>query len=231
MTKSSITYDIYLEIGQKKVFAVAIDWPGWCRYDRDEKSAIKVLSDNGTRYAKVLRPTDLVFKFPETPASFNIVERVEGNSTTEYGAPDKLISGDKDPIDANELDRFSILLKANWLAFDEAVKKAEGKELRKGPRGGGRDLIGIIEHVLGAEENYLKRLGWKLVSKKDEDVNQRMDRIRNEVLQGLKETADGHLPLIGPRGGKRWPPRFFVRRLAWHVVAHAWEIEDRMIIN
>jgi hypothetical protein len=26
-----------------------------------------------------------------------------------------------------------------------------------------------------------------------------------------------------------WPPRYFVRRVAWHVLDHAWEIEDRIL--
>ena len=34
-------------------------------------------------------------------------------------------------------------------------------------------------------------------------------------------------PPPGPRGGKRWLPRYFVRRVGWHVLDHALEIEDR----
>ena len=29
-------------------------------------------------------------------------------------------------------------------------------------------------------------------------------------------------------GGARWTPRYFVRRAAWHVLDHAWELEDRL---
>ncbi|MEA2520619.1 MAG: hypothetical protein QOI81_265, partial [Actinomycetota bacterium] len=35
------------------------------------------------------------------------------------------------------------------------------------------------------------------------------------------------VPATGPRGGAMWSPRYFVRRAAWHVFDHAWEIEDR----
>jgi hypothetical protein len=28
-------------------------------------------------------------------------------------------------------------------------------------------------------------------------------------------------------GGGGWPPRYASRRLIWHVLDHAWEIEDR----
>ena len=38
-------------------------------------------------------------------------------------------------------------------------------------------------------------------------------------------------PKSGPRGGKIWSPRFFVRYVAWHTLDHAWEIEDRAIWN
>jgi len=31
------------------------------------------------------------------------------------------------------------------------------------------------------------------------------------------------------QGDLRWAPRFFLRRLAWHAVDHAWEIEDRIV--
>ena len=115
-----------------------------------------------------------------------------------------------------------------WAAFDHAVKIAEGRELKKGPRGGGRDLAGIVDHVLMADESYLKRIGWK-VDSGEEKAETRLERTRMAILEGLGASARGELPTEGPRGGKRWTPRFFVRRVAWHVIDHAWEIEDRIL--
>lgn len=43
------------------------------------------------------------------------------------------------------------------------------------------------------------------------------------------EAARGKELQVGPRGGKRWKPRYYVRRSAWHILDHAWEIEDRVI--
>jgi hypothetical protein len=52
---------------------------------------------------------------------------------------------------------------------------------------------------------------------------------RRHILDELSAAARGELPTEGPRGGKRWSPVYFVRRLAWHELDHAWEIEDRVI--
>jgi hypothetical protein len=224
-------YEIYLETGKKKVFAIAVDWPGWCRSGRDEQSAILALLDAGPRYAQMLRSAELEFIVPETSAGCTVVARVEGNATTDFGAPDGPLSSDWEPIDTQTLDRLKLLLQVQWLAFDRAVNNAEGKPLRKGPRGGGRDLTAIVEHVVGAEESYVRTLGWKLKFTNAATLDQRKEAVRAEVLRGLDAAAGGQIPREGPRGGKRWPPRFFVRRLAWHLLDHVWEIEDRIVRN
>jgi len=57
---------------------------------------------------------------------------------------------------------------------------------------------------------------------------ERLDRTRAAILDAIATTAREGVPPPGPRGGKRWLPRYFVRRVAWHVLDHAWEIEDRI---
>jgi hypothetical protein len=54
-----------------------------------------------------------------------------------------------------------------------------------------------------------------------------LDRSRQAIVQALTAAAHGDVPERGPRGGARWSPRYFVRRVAWHLLDHAWEIEDR----
>lgn len=229
MPSSDGSHEIYLEAGQKKVFAIAVNWPGWCRFGKDEQLAVQRLMDAAPRYSMIAKDANLVFKVPQTTALLKTVARLEGNATTDFGAPDRQVPNDWEPVEADELERYVTLLKACWLAFDKAVEKAEGKALQKGPRGGGRELAKIIDHVVGAEAGYLKSLGWQLHSTEMEPIDERKERVRREVIEGLQVAADGQLPREGPRGGKRWSPRFFVRRLAWHAVDHAWEIEDRII--
>jgi hypothetical protein len=229
MAESSNRMDVYLEIGEKRAFAGAIDWPGWCRAGRDEAAALGALFGYTPRYAGVLSAAGIEFQPPAAASALAVVERLEGNSTTDFGAPAVAPSSDTRPVDDGELERFQRLLKACWGAFDAAVRAAGDRELRKGPRGGGRDREGIVRHVMGAEANYLARLAWKLDAPEAESLEEELAHTRQAVLDGLAAAAHGQTPDRGPRGGAIWSPRYFVRRVAWHVLDHAWEIEDRMV--
>ena len=227
MTHTPGQFPVYLETGKKRTFAGAIDWPGWCRSGRDEAAALKALFDYGPRYKRALRDSRLEFTAPADVSAFGVIERLEGNATTDFGAPDASPSADKSPVNEAELQRFKATLNACWRAFDEAVPKAEGKTLRLGPRGGGRDLEKIVRHVLEAEAAYLSKLARKLDVSASADPYQGLIRTREAVLTALDAALRVGLPERGPRGGKLWRPRYFVRRVAWHVLDHAWEIEDR----
>ena len=227
---SPIQLPVYLEIGQKRTLAGALDWPGWCRGGRGEETALRALVEYGPRYGRVLQAAGLRFETPVDIARLAVAERLEGNTTTDFGAPDVPPSVDAAPVDDAELRRLQALLNACWLAFDAAIQAAHGKDLRKGPRGGGRELIGIVEHVLGAEASYVARLGGKVPNHEDQDDPLRaMEQRRTIILDVLAAAARGEVPPVRPRGGARWTPRFFVRRAAWHVLDHVWEIEDRAI--
>ena len=219
---------VYFEIGKKRIFAGALDWPGWCRSGRDEESALQALVDYEARYARVVRAKEFGFRAPADTSSFVVVERLKGNATTDFGAPDLAPAADAKPVNEAELARPQATLKACWRAFDRAARSAEGKELRKGPRGGGRELDGVIRHVLGSDGSYLSSLGWKVAQDETADLSGELKRTRKAILEGLRAAAHGEVAARGPRGGIRWKPRYFVRRSAWHVLDHAWEIEDRI---
>jgi hypothetical protein len=219
------THPIYLELGSKRVFASSIAWPGWARSGRDEDSAIEAVLAYAPRYAAALRGTRLGFTAPTDHAALVVEERLAGNATTDFGAPDASPTGDDNRVDEVELERLERILRAAWRTFDRAVEAAQGAELTKGPRGGGRDLDKIVDHVLGADEGYVRMLGRRIPSEGTEPA-ERIDRIRVGVLEALDHAVREGVP-PSPRGGKRWSPRFFVRRSAWHVLDHAWELEDR----
>ena len=220
--------NVFLETGKKKAFVSAIDWPGWCRSGRDEESALQTLIDYGPRYGQVLEDQRIDFPAPSDPADLAVIERHEGNSTTDFGAPAIMLDVDREPLDRKDFERSERLLSACWETFDRSVKQAAGQELRKGPRGGGRDLEKIINHVIEGDRAYLARLAQKHKRETGFDLSEELGRTRGAILDALAVAAAGDLPEKGPRGGAIWPVRFFIRRVAWHVLDHAWEIEDRI---
>jgi hypothetical protein len=214
--------DIYLETGKKRTFAGALDWPGWCRAGRDEEQAIQALFDYAPRYARVVRR--LGFEPPRDIHRLNVVERLKGDASTDFGSPSAAPTYDDRPLDEREHRRLEHILEACWAALDEAARSAHGKELRKGPRGGGRALDDIVQHVLDGQGGYLYRLAWK----RDKAAERDPRLSREAMLQALGASVRGEVPQEGPRGGKKWTGRYFVRREAWHVLDHTWEIEDRL---
>ena len=189
---------------------------------------MQALYEYGQRYARAIESAQAGFIVPASVSEFRIVERLKGDATTDFGAPSAVPAFDLEPVDETELEELQALLQACWQAFDFAIESATGKELRKGPRGGGRELEKIVRHVLESETGYLSSLGWKHKVGEGHDLSDELRGARSATLEGLSRAAHGELPEFGPRGGRRWRPRQFVRRAAWHVLDHAWEIEERI---
>jgi hypothetical protein len=210
---------VYLEVTRRRTFAGAVEWPGWCRAGKTEDEALAALLAYADRYAKVIARSRLGFGRPSGVGDLEVVERLKGNATTEFGAPGVPPKADERPLRAKELKRLTTILEASWRAFDRAAEGAVGVTLTKGPRGGGRDLPKMIGHVSGAEEGYLAQLGSRRPAESG--------ALRKTVLAALAARAQGK-PVAEPnKVTKLWSPRYFVRRAAWHVLDHAWEIEDR----
>lgn len=220
--------EVYLEVGSKRVFAGAVEWPGWCRVGRDESAALEALVAYGPRYAQALRGSEIAFEYPADVSALRVVEHVPGNTSTDFGAPDVAPAADSRPVDDAELARLESILRACWAAFDAGVRAVTGHTLRTGPRGGGRDVGAMVAHVMGAEQGYLGRLAWKRPTT-GEDQDAALALTRGAVLDALAAAARGEVPERGPRGGVIWKPRYFARRVAWHVLDHLWELEDRLV--
>ena len=217
--------ETYLEVGDKRTFAGAMDWPGWCRSSRHEEDALEALLAYGPRYAGVLKGSGVRFAPPARASTFDVVERVKGDATTDFGAPSISPKADAKPVDRRWLARNEKILRACWTAFDRAAESVD-EPLAKGPRGGGREVDAIVAHVVGAEASYARMIGAWTPEFDEADAGAARDDERAVVLQGLGRAVTDGIP-EGPRGGKRWSARYFVRRAVWHVLDHAWEIEDR----
>ena len=206
---------VLVESTPKKAYVSALDWPGLARGARTEDQAIELLLAALPRYARVARAAGE--RFDPTDMDLVVADRVAGDAGTEWGIPSMVVDADREPADAHEAKRLASLVEASWAEFD-AVAAAAPEALRKGPRGGGRDRTKIVAHVDGADGGYAAAIGLK----GKVGTRAQVEALRTAVLELLRTPADG-----SPMAGKKWPPRYAARRIAWHALDHAWEIEDR----
>lgn len=213
------TLQLYLEEGKRRVFACALDWPGWCRAAKDGGGAVEALLSYAPRYALVCEEAGIPFGFT-AKQKVEVVEHLPGGATTDFGAPEKVASTDARPLSAKQFETQLSVLDAAWRMFDRTVATAPAT-LRKGPRGGGRDRDAIAAHVLGAETAYARKLGVRIRAPEPGDAEATVE-LRREIEGGIRSLAR-----VSQLPEKVWPPRYALRRLVWHVLDHLWEIEDK----
>jgi hypothetical protein len=209
---------VCLEIAPKKAFASALVWPGWCRSGRDEEAALEALASYASRYAPVAQRADV--RFPAN-APLEVVERLQGSATTEFGVPDKTAAAETEPVTPAAARQMAGLVTAAWAEFDE-IASAAPAELLKGPRGGGRNRDKMIDHVLESEAAYARKIGVKLKPPAIDDITA-IEELREAIAAVLAERSDGSPPVPGG-----WTTRYAARRIAWHVLDHAWEMQDKI---
>ena len=216
--------EAYLQLGRAWVFACAFDWPGWCRRAKTEEQALAALADYAPRYASVIARAGL--RLPAGAGdTFSVFERISATpapafSGPDFGAIDKPCSRDTEPLTAAAAKRLAAVVEACWATLDDVVSHAPA-QLRKGPRGGGRDRDAVYEHVIGAEAAYARKIGVRHKTPKPDDAGA-VAALRADIAEALRAARGGE-----PASEKGWSPRYAARRIAWHVLDHAWEIEDR----
>ena len=210
------TIAVSVEATPKKAFATAVDWPGWSRSGKTEELALAALLDYAPRYAVVAEEAEVLFD----PGDYEVVERTKGASGTDFGVPSSITDLDRRPADADEAKRQARLVEAAWTVFARVAAGAPA-ELRKGPRGGGRDRDKMVGHVAESDGYYAREIG--ITGKRpDPTDSQTIEATRREMLDILRRPTDG-----SALAGRTWTARYAARRIAWHALDHAWEMEDR----
>jgi hypothetical protein len=200
----------------KKAFATAVDWPGWSRSGKTAELALAALAASASRYATVAQEAGEAFAID----SYDVVEQAAGGSGTEFGVPSAITALDSRPLDAEAAQRLARFVEAAWTVFDRVAASAPA-ELRKGPRGGGRDRDKMIAHVTESDWYYAREIGVRQ-GQPDPGDRPAIMALRAAMLEVLRQASDG-----SPVNGRKWPPRYAARRIAWHSLDHAWEMEDR----
>lgn len=147
----SPSLDVVLEVSATRSFACALWFPGWFGHGKTPDAAIERLLEYRSRYAPIAK---VARRALPPDSSLVIVDELEGNGTTQFGAPGQIADGERD-VDAATLKKLRSLHAACHDAFDEVVVSAPAT-LRKGPRGGGRDTAKVVEHVLDVEKVYAR---------------------------------------------------------------------------
>jgi hypothetical protein len=211
---------VMVEQGKKRAVASAFDWPGWDRSARSEAEALEVLAAYRPRYAKIAKLAGLADEF-RAAGDIAVVERLKGSGMTDfYGLSYRSAGSEHEPMSAAACKRKIALLRASWTYFDDVASRVSA-ELRKGPRGGGRDRDKIIRHANGAEiHEFAKKVG----------VNTPLDA--RERPDDLRAHRDAFCAAIRDYNARRasartWTVQFVIRHSAYHMLDHAWEMEDR----
>lgn len=212
---------VMLEHGKKKrVVACAFDWPGWDRSARVGEDVLGVLSAYRPRYGEVAALAGFGDEFAGT-GDFEVVEEVEGIGMTDYyGLSGRAATAEHAPMTEAELERKIALLRASWRTFDELAARVSS-ELRKGPRGGGWEKDRIVRHVNGAEiDEFAPKVGVRVPLETRND-SEALQAYRDAFVEGIRD----HHARAEP--ARSWALQFLIRRCAWHMLDHAWELEDR----
>lgn len=204
----------------KKFVAYAPDWPGWSRGARTPDEALETLAAYRERYRPIAIAAGLGDQF-DTAGEIEIVEdRIGTGSTDFWGISFSPSSFETGPMPEGELERKLALLQACWAYFDDVVARVS-PELRKGPRGGGRNRDEIMNHTLGNERTQLAvKVGVETPEGVQLTAEGRRTH-REEYLAAFREyNAAG-------KKARTWELAFLLRHTAYHLLDHAWEMEDK----
>jgi hypothetical protein len=216
---------VMIERGKKKkVVAVAFDWPGWDRWGKTDGESLESLEAYRPRYAPVAELAGYGDAFAKLGAP-EVVEDVPGKGGADfYGLSDVPATPERVPMTPSDLDRKVALLEGTWAYFDATFARVSD-ELRKGPRGGGREKDVIRRHVVGWEiYDLAKKVGVDYpVDTRDDPVT--LAAYRRDVVAAIRAyNTEGRM-------ARTWYLQFLIRRCAWHMLDHAWELEDRDLTN
>jgi hypothetical protein len=205
----------------RKAVAFAVDWPGWSRGAKTPEAALELLELYRERYRPIAVAAKLAKEFDAAGRLKVVEDQVGPGSTDFWGISFAPSDVEPEPMGDAELDRKITLLRACWDQFD-AVGSRVSAEMRRGPRGGGRERDEIIRHVIRVESlDFAKRLGLREAA--DFALTPKGLRdYRDEYVATMRAYNAGE--------GKRmrsWNLPFLIRHSAFHTMDHAWEMEDK----
>jgi hypothetical protein len=207
---------------EKRSVAFGIDWPGWSRGARSAELALEMLESYRERYRPVAGLAGMAREFGAAGPLEIVEDRVGTGSTDFWGISFSPSATEQGPMGEAEFERAITLLRACWAFFDGVAARVS-PEMRKGPRGGGRDRDRIIRHTIRTEsEDFAKQVGLRI----PEGAALTPDGLRQHreaYVAAMRAYDTGEVT----RRMRSWTLPFLIRHSAFHTLDHAWEMEDK----
>jgi hypothetical protein len=206
----------------KRSVAFGIDWPGWSRGATNAELALKLLESYRDRYRPVADRAGMAREFDASGPLEIVEDRIGTGSTDFWGISFSPSATEHGPMDEAEFERRITLLRACWAFFDGVAARVS-PEMRKGPRGGGRDRDRIIRHTIRTEsEDFAKQVGLR-IPEGAALTSDGLRQHRDAYVAAMRAYNAGEIE----RRMRSWTLPFLIRHSAYHTLDHAWEMEDK----
>jgi hypothetical protein len=206
----------------KRAVAYSLDWPGWSRGAKTGELALEALEAYRGRYRAVARLAGMEAAFDSAGPLAVVEDRVGTGSTDFWAISFSPSSQEQDPMDGAAMERGITLLQAAWAFFDGVAARVS-PEMRKGPRGGGRDRDTIVRHTIRTEsEDFAKQVGIR-IPERAALTPEGLRRHREDYVAAMRAYNAGEVE----RRMRSWTLPFLIRHSAFHTLDHAWEMEDK----
>ena len=202
--------------------ALSIDWPGWSRGAKTAQIALETLEAYRKRYRPVSQIAGLAREFDAAGPLDVVEEKVGAGSTDFWGISFTPCATEQGPMGDAELERAITLLRASWAFFDGVAARVS-PEMRKGPRGGGRDRDLIIRHTIRTESEYFAKQVALRIPEESALTPDGLRQYREAYVSAMRAYNAGEIT----RRMRSWTLRFLIRHSAFHTLDHAWEMEDK----
>ena len=207
---------------EKRSVAFALDWPGWSRGAKTPELALEILDSYRDRYRLIAALARMADEFDATGPLDVVEDRVGTGSVDFWGISFSPSSAEPGPMSEPDLERGITILRACWAFFDGVAARVS-PEMRKGPRGGGRDRDKIIRHTIRTEsEDFAKQVGLR-IAEEAALTPEGLRRHRASYIEAMRAYNAGEVP----RRMRSWTLPFLIRHSAFHTLDHAWEMEDK----
>ena len=202
--------------------AFSLDWPGWSRGAKSADLALETLEAYRGRYRPVAGLAGMAGEFDAAGPLEIVEDRVGTGSVDFYGMSFSPSATEHGPMSEAQLERGIALLRACWAFFDGVAGRVS-PEMRKGPRGGGRDRDRIIRHTIRTEsEEFAKQIGLR-IPEEGALTPAGLHQHRESYLAAMQAYNAGQVS----RRMRSWTLPYLIRHSADHMLDHAWEMEDK----